>query len=83
MNVDQAKSLGYVHYTLMMLYHYCNATKNDRTYLTWDNNPEEADLEDGAITLEHLETKLLGDQDGEQIHTTYMPHPQPPIGFQM
>ena len=51
--------------------------------MTWDNNPEEAELEDGAIALERLEAELLGDQDGDQIHTTKMPHPQPLVGFQM
>ena len=54
LNVDRAESLVYVHYKLMLLSHYCDAAKNDRTYLTWDNNPEEPYLEDGAITLEHL-----------------------------
>ena len=83
LNVVRAESLVYVHYNLILLSHYCDATKNDRTYLTWDNNPEEVDLEDGAIALERLEVELLGDQDGDQIHTTEMPHPQPPIGFQM
>ena len=72
-----------MHYNLTLLSHYCDAAKNDRTYLTWDNNPEEVNLEDGAIALEQLENGLLGDQDGDQIHTTEMPHPQPPVGFQM
>ena len=71
----------YVHYNLTLLSHYYDATKNDRTYLTWDNNPEEVDLKDEAIALECLEVELLGDQDGDQIHTTKMPHPQPPVGF--
>ena len=61
LNVDRAKSLVYVHYKLTFLSHYCDVAKNDRTYLTWDNNPEEANLEDGAITLECLEVELLGD----------------------
>ena len=55
LNIDRAESLVYVHYKLMLLSHYCDATKNDRTCLTWDNNLEEADLEDGAITLERLD----------------------------
>ena len=53
------------------------------TNLTWDNNPEDANLEDGAIALERLEAELLDDQDGDQIHTTKMPHPQSPVGFKM
>ena len=32
-------------------------------------------MEDGAIALERLEAKLLGDHDGDQIHTTEMPPP--------
>ena len=75
LNVDRAEILVYVHYNLRLLSHYCDAAKNDRTYLTWDNNPEEVDLEDGAIALERLEVELLGDQDGDQIHKTKMPHP--------
>ena len=83
LNVDQVESLVYVHYKLTLLSHYCDATKNDRTYLTWDNNPEEADLKDLAKALERLDVELLGDQDGDQIHTTKMPHPQLLVGFQM
>ena len=60
LNVDQAESLVYVHYKLTLLSHYCDAAKNDRTYLISDNNLEEADLADGAITLERLEVELLG-----------------------
>ena len=50
--------------------HYCNAIKNDRTYLDQDNNQAEANLEDEDIALECLETQLLGDHDGDRIHTT-------------
>ena len=64
-----------MHYNLRLLSHYCEATKNDRTFLTWDNNLEEANLEDGAIELECLEAKLLGVHDNDQIHTTKMPPP--------
>ena len=81
LNVDWAEDLVYVHYKLTLLSHYCDVAKNDRTYLTWGNNPEEADLEDGAIALERFEVEDLGDQDGDQIHTTKMPHPQPLAGF--
>ena len=48
---------------LRFLSDYCEATKNDRTFFTWDNNPEEANVEDGAIALEHLEDELLGDHE--------------------
>jgi hypothetical protein len=61
LNADQAKSLVYVHYNLRLLSHYFEAVKNDKTYVSWDDNPEEANLEDGAIVLEHLEVELLGD----------------------
>ena len=61
LNGDRAESLVYVHYKLTLLSHYCDAAKNDRTYLTWDNDPKEVDLENGAIALESLEVELLGD----------------------
>ena len=65
---------------MRLLSHYFEGSKNDRTYVTWDNSPEENNLEDGAITLEHLEAELLGDQDGD--HAIEMP-PPPPAGLQM
>ena len=68
LNVEQAKSLVYVHYNLRLLSHYCEVAKNGRTFLTWDNNPEEANVEDGAIALERLEDELLGDP--HPIHTS-------------
>jgi hypothetical protein len=61
LNVEWAKSLVYVYYNLRLLSHCCEVTKNDRTYRTWDNNPKEANLEDGDIALERLEAKLLDD----------------------
>ena len=32
-------------------------------------------MEDGDIALEHLESELLGNHDGDQIHTSEMPPP--------
>ena len=64
-----------MHYNLRLLFHYCEATKNDRTFLTWDNNLKEANVEDGAIALERLEAELLGDHKGDLIHTSEMPLP--------
>ena len=32
-------------------------------------------MEDGAIALEHLEDELLGDHEGDLIHTSEMPPP--------
>ena len=60
---------------MKLLSHYCEAAKNDRTFLTWDNNPEEANVEDGAIALERLEDELLGDHEDDPIHTSEMPPP--------
>ena len=34
LNIEQAESLVYVHYNLRLLSHYCEAAKNDRTFLT-------------------------------------------------
>ena len=59
----------------MLLSHYCEVAKNDRTYLNWDSHPKEANVEHGAITLERLKDELLGDHDGDPIHTSEMPPP--------
>jgi hypothetical protein len=77
LNVDRAESLVYVHYNLRLLSHYCDATENDnyKRDVTWDNNPEETNLEDGAMVLERLEAELLGDHDGDHIHGADMPPP--------
>ena len=75
LNIERVESLVYVHYNLRLLSNYCEAAKNDRTFFTWDNNPEEANVEDGAIALEHFEVELLGDHDSDPIHD------QPPTGF--
>ena len=77
LNVEHVESLVYVHYNLRLLSHYCEATKNDRTFSIWDNNPEEANAKDGAIALERLENELLGDHEGDPhpIHTSEMPPP--------
>ena len=63
LNDSRAESLVFVHYNLRLLTHYCDAAKSNRSFVTWDNNPEEANLEEGAIALEHLEVELLGDDD--------------------
>ena len=62
---------------MRLLSHYREATKNDRNFLTWKNNPEEANVEDGAIALERLEDELLDDHEGDPIHTLEMPPPTP------
>jgi len=43
--------------------------ENDKIDVTWDNNPTKVNLENGAIVLERLEAKLLGDH----IHGADMP----------
>ena len=76
LNVDRSKTLVYVQYKLRLLFHYCEVAKIDKTYLTWDNHLEEANMEDGSIALlERLEDERLGDHDGDRIHTIEMPHP--------
>ena len=80
LNADKEESLVYVHYNLRLLSHYCDvgeesAFYNSKRDMTWDNNPEETNLEDGAIVLERLEEELLGDHDGDHIPRGDMPHP--------
>ena len=43
-------------------------------HVTWDHNPEEHNLEDGALALERLEQELLSDND-EYVAATAMPPP--------
>ena len=64
-----------MHYNLILLSRYYQAAKNDRTFFTRDNNPKETNVEDGTIALEHLEDELLGDDEGDPIHTSEMPPP--------
>jgi hypothetical protein len=77
LNANQAKSFVYVHYNLRLLSHYCDvggsALCNIKRDMTWDNNPEETNLEDGAIVLKRLEEELLGDHDGDHIPGGDMP----------
>ena len=72
---NRAKSLAYVHYNLRLLTHYYERGKTDRSYVTWDKNPKENNLEDGALALECLEEELLGDDEDHAIATTTMPLP--------
>jgi hypothetical protein len=41
--------------------------------MSWDNNPLETNLEDGAMVLEHLEAKILGDHDCDHISGANVP----------
>jgi hypothetical protein len=77
LNADQAKSLVYVHYNLRLLSHYYDAEGNAfcKRDMTWDNNPEETNLQDETIVLERLEEELLGDHDGNHIPRGDMPPP--------
>jgi len=74
LNENQAEILVYVHYNLRLLSHYCDRAKTDRSYVTWDHNPEEHNLEDGALALERLEQELLSDDD-DNVAATTMPPP--------
>jgi hypothetical protein len=77
LNADRAESLVYVHYNLRLLSHYCDADGNSfcKRDMTWDNNPEETNLQDGTIVLERLQEELLGDHDGDHIPGGNMPPP--------
>jgi hypothetical protein len=69
LNADRAESLVYVHYNLRLLLHYCDADGNafSKRDMTWDNNLEETNLQDGTIVLERLQEELLSDHDGDHI----------------
>jgi hypothetical protein len=77
LNADRAESLVYVHYNLRLLSHYCDADGNAfcKRDMTWDNNPEETNLQDGTIVLERLQEELLSDHDGNHIPGGDMPPP--------
>jgi hypothetical protein len=77
LNADRAESLVYVHYNLRLLSHYCDADGNAfcKRDMTWDNNPEEINLQDGTIVLECLQEELLSDHDGDHIPGGDMPPP--------
>jgi hypothetical protein len=83
LNDNRAESLVYVHYNLRLLTYYCERAKSDRSYITWDNNPEENNLEDGALVLECLEDELLGDDDHQATVVTEMPPPRLPPASQI
>jgi hypothetical protein len=57
--------------------HYCDADGNAfcKRDMTWDNNPEETNLQDGTIVLERLQEELLSDHDGDHIPRGDMPPP--------
>jgi hypothetical protein len=63
LNVNQSKSLVYVHYNLRVLSHYCEEAKMDKSLKCWDNNPKKDNLEDGVLFLEQLENALMDDDD--------------------
>jgi hypothetical protein len=77
LNAYQAESLVYVHYNLRLLSHYYDAEENVfcKRDMTWDNNPEETNLQDGTIVLERLAEELLSDHDGDHIPEGDMPPP--------
>ena len=77
LNADRAKRLVYVHYNLRLLSHYCDEDENAfcKRDMTWDNNPEETNLQDGTIDLESLQEELFSDHDGDHIPGGDMPPP--------
>jgi hypothetical protein len=77
MCITTSESLVYVHYNLRLLSHYCDVAGNvfSKRDATWDNNPEENNLQYGAMVLEHLEAEILGDHDGNHILGGDMPPP--------
>ena len=82
LNVNQARGLVYVHYNLRLLSHYCEESKEDKSFKTWDYNPEEDNLEDEALVLEQLENALFDDDDGGDmppLSTSMIPLTRTPI----
>jgi hypothetical protein len=67
LNVQRAVTLVYVHYNLRLLSHYYEAPTIDKTNKMWDYNPEEDNLEDGALVLEELENALLDEDDHAEM----------------
>jgi hypothetical protein len=66
-NVQRAETLVYVHYNLRLLTHYCEDPTIDKANKMWDYNPEEDNLEDGALVLEELENALLDEDDRAEM----------------
>ena len=60
LNENRAKSLVYVHYNFRLLTNYCEWAKTDGSYVTWNNNLEEHNLEDGALTYRALGGRAFG-----------------------
>jgi hypothetical protein len=67
LNVNWSKSLVYVHYNLRLLSHYCEEAKMNKILKSWDNNPEEDNLEDEVLFFEQLENALMDDDDRVEI----------------
>jgi len=82
LNVQRAESLVYVHYNLRLLSHYCNDPTIEPTNKMWDYNPEEDNLEDGALVLEELENSLLEEDERAEMpppSATARPRGGPPL----
>jgi hypothetical protein len=56
-----------VYYNLRLLSHYCEDPTIDKANKMWDYNPEEDNLEDGALVLEELENALLDEDDRAEM----------------
>jgi hypothetical protein len=80
LNVQRAKNLVYVHYNLRLLSHYCEDPTIDKANKMWDYNPEEDNLEDGALVLEELENALLDEDDRAKMPPpSARSHGRPPL----
>jgi hypothetical protein len=80
LNVQQAENLVYVHYNLRLLSHYYEDPIIDKANKMWDYNPEEDNLEDGALVLEELENALLDEDDrAEMPPPSARSHGRPPL----
>ena len=71
-----------MHYNLRLLSHYCNDPTIEPTNKMWDYNPEEDNLEDGALVLEELENALLEEDERAEMpppSATARPRGGPPL----
>lgn len=46
----------------MLLTHYYEWARFDKAYITWDNNPKEDNMVNGALHLEDLEADFFSSQ---------------------
>jgi hypothetical protein len=64
--------------------HYYEKLKMDKTFKTWDNNPEEDNLEDRVLVLEQLENALIDNDDRVEMpppSTAMVPLTKTPVAI--